>query len=114
MLRAGMVALAIAGGLVGVTAPAHAAPGDPTIMITGLDNGNLQPGGQATLTFTVTAGRDGPINIAIASSLAPDVTLRHNGNNCGPACNYTFALMAGQSKDDSVTLIAAQNPTTVQ
>ncbi len=113
MLRAGVVALLSAGALVSVTAPAQAAPGDPTVTITGLDNGNLQPGGRATLAFSIASDVPQSVSITITSGLAPDVTLQHNGNNCGGTCPYIVTLDAGAPKQDSVTLVAAQNPMTV-
>src|SRR5256886_7935828 len=116
MLRTALMTVVAAGTLVGVATPASAAPGDPTISITGLDNGNLQPGSQATLTFTIKASglaAGNSYNIAVTSSLAPDVTLKHGGSNCGGSCTYLVTIAPGDSKDDSVTLVAAQNPTGV-
>src|SRR5262249_13566308 len=73
MLRAGLVVAMAAGTVVSVATPALAAPG-PSISNINLDNGNLQPGGQANLSFTITADEgvsNSTINVSITSSLNP-------------------------------------------
>ena len=112
MLRAGLAAVIIAGTLLGVAAPAGAAPPetDPAITITGLDNGNLQPGGQATLNFAVKNGtKAGLVTITVTSSLAPDVVVKRSGCSSG-SCSFSENFTEGQSKNYTVTLVAAQNP----
>jgi hypothetical protein len=100
------------GTLVSVATPALAAPGDPTITINSLSSANLQAGSQATLKFTVKAGIGGgaSMQISVASSLNPDVTLVKDGANCGGTCQFVDSIDDGQSKQYTVTLVAAQNP----
>jgi hypothetical protein len=118
-LRAGLVALLAAGGLFGIASPAFAGPGDPTITNFSLDNADLQPGGQATMTFTVNgatgAQPSGSTTVTITSSLAPDVQVKVGGGCTGGTCSSVVSLdTAGATKDFTVNLIAAKNPQNVQ
>jgi Carboxypeptidase regulatory-like domain len=116
-LRAGLVALLAAGGLFGIASPAFAAPGDPSISNYSVDSTSLQPGSQATMTFTVngatTPPGSGSTTITITSSLAPDVNVKVGSCTSG-TCSSVINLDAGATKDFTVTLVAAQNPSSVQ
>ncbi len=104
-----------AGAFFGIVTPASAAPGEMTITNVNMDNTSLQPGSQTTLSFTIKgapAPGSGETTITITSSLAPDVTVKINGCTSG-TCSFVNTFNADASKDYSVTVIAAQNPTGV-
>ena len=111
MLRTGMVVAMAAGTLVSVATPALAAPGDPSITINSLSNGNMQPGSQSTLSFTVKAGfgGGGSMQISVTSSLNPDVTLVRDGN-CVGTCQFVDTLDDGQAKQAHVAIVRALVP----
>jgi hypothetical protein len=105
-VRAGVVAVAAAASLFGLTAPALAV--EPTVTITNLSTGTLQAGQSATLKFTVTnnnldTGKPGSADIKVTSTI--------NEITCQGSCDFTRSINNGETSPEfTVTLKAANIP----